>query len=45
MLLDFVNATLGRNSQAREVISQEFKILIGDGQHTDFWNDNWTSRK
>lgn len=31
MLLGFVNVALGRNSRAREVINQEFKILIGDG--------------
>lgn len=24
------------------MISREFKVLIEDGHHTDFWNDDWT---
>lgn len=43
VLLGFVNATLGRNSRAREVINQDFRIPIRDGHHTDFWNDDWMS--
>lgn len=44
MLLGFVNVTIGRNSHARKMISQEFKILIDDGQHTDLWEDDWIGR-
>lgn len=40
MLLGFVNAALGSNSDAREVISQEVRILIGNGWHSGFWNDD-----
>lgn len=44
MLLGFVNSTLGRKGRARDVVNQQFKILIRDGHIMDFWYDDWTGR-
>lgn len=44
MFLGFVESVIGRSDQARDVIDHQFRILIGDGQDTCFWNDDWTKR-
>lgn len=41
VLLSFVDSTLGRNDRDREVVNNEFRIIIGEGQDTDFWCNNW----
>lgn len=40
----FINSVVGSSRWARDVINQHFKILVGDGRDTDFWNDDWTGR-
>lgn len=42
--LGFVDVGLGRNGRMKELINQQFRILIGDAQNTNFWNDNWTGK-
>lgn len=37
VLLRVVNSILGSNNRARYVIHWEFRILVGNGQHADFW--------
>lgn len=36
---------MGRNSQVNTLINQRFRVLIGNGLNTDFWNDNWAGRE
>lgn len=40
VLWKFVGSVLGRSRQARDVINQKFRILIGDDCDIDFWNDD-----
>lgn len=40
VLLRFVNTVLGSSKRVRDVINQHFKILIWDGQDSNFWNDD-----
>lgn len=42
VLLEFVDGALRRTGHVREVINQHFRILNGDGQNTNFWNEDWT---
>lgn len=44
ILLGFVELAIGKNGRTSEVISHQFKILIGDGRDTNFWKDDWTKR-
>lgn len=44
VLLKMIEVVFGRNGLAREVIKQHFKILIGDGNNTNFCSDDWTER-
>lgn len=44
ILLGFIDAVLGKINKVKEVINQYFKVLIGDCQNTNFWNDNWMGR-
>lgn len=41
VLLGLVNMIVENNNPVREVISEEFRIQVGNGQHTDFWADDW----
>lgn len=36
VFLRFINVAIGSSGQAREAISQQFKILVGDGRDTNF---------
>lgn len=44
MLLRVIDVVIGRSGLTREVIQQQFRILIGDGNDTDFWNSEWIER-
>lgn len=43
-LLRFIEVAIGRNGRVWDFINQQFQILIGDDQDTDFCNDNWIRR-
>lgn len=42
VLLGYVDVAIGNTSKAREVVNQQFKILVGDCQDMNFGNDDWT---
>lgn len=44
VLWKFVGSMMERSGRVKEVIDQQFKILIGARQDTDFWNDSWTDK-
>lgn len=37
VLLRFVELVIGRSGWIRELIDQQFRVLIGDGHDPDFW--------
>lgn len=40
VLLGYVEATICSEGFAREMINHHFRILMGDGQNTNFGNDD-----
>ena len=40
LLFNLVGSTLDRNLKASELVQQRFRILVGNGSHIDFWNDD-----
>lgn len=45
LLLGFVKRSLERNDRVRDLVNQHLRALIGNGQNTDFWNDDWMGRR
>lgn len=39
-LLRFVNLVIGASRRVRDAINLHFKILVGDGPDTQYWNDD-----